>query len=116
MIYAIFIIIGLIIISAIIYSSYYSIIPKNYIKLESEILYFEERIKWESETGGDTGHKTIPTYYEPIISYKYLDTSHTYKPKILIHLDSPNFNKPIELFISPNNPKDVRHKRIKKST
>ena len=116
MLYTILIIIGLIIISAIIYSSYYSVIPKNYIKLENEILHFEERIKWESETGGDTGHKSMPTYYEPIISYKYLANSHIYKPKIPIHLDSPDFNKVIEIFINPNNSKDVRHKLSKKPT
>ncbi|MBO0592221.1 hypothetical protein I2486_12505 [Cellulophaga sp. E16_2] len=98
------------IISAIIYGTYYSSIPKDFIKVENEILYFEERIRWESETGGNTGHISMPTWYEPIISYNYLDIKYMYKAKINISLDAPDFNKSIEIFISPKNPEDARHK------
>ncbi|QLE02415.1 hypothetical protein HX109_12925 [Galbibacter sp. BG1] len=78
--------------------------------MESEILYFEERIRWETRTGGDSGHIAIATYYNPIISYSYLGSTFIYKPKVTASLKIPDFNTDVEIFIQPENPKNAKHK------
>jgi len=95
---------------------YYSIIPSNFINVKSEILYFEERIRWEDSSGAG-GESSTPvsskTYYEPIINYTYLEEKIIYNPKKSISIDSPDFNRKIDIYIDPKNPKNARHRYSK---
>ena len=113
MIYVIFILIVLITLGGLIFYYYQTNIPNNFIKVESNILYFEERIRWKTEIN-ETGNSTLATYYIPIISYDYLNTTYIYNPKIFPSVSKPNFNISVEIFVNPNQPKNAKHKLYKR--
>lgn len=112
----VFIFIGILILLGVIQNIYYSVIPSSFIKVESEILYFEERIRWEDSSGSGGESSTpmsSPTYYEPVVNYVYLGEKMIYYPKKTFRIKSPDFNRKLEIFINPNNPKDARHRFTK---
>ncbi len=101
---------GLLFLGALIYHTYYSIIPSNFIKVESFIDYYEEHIPWNDGFGSNDGPEKKTPYFEPIIKYKFNEKVNRYIPKRNIRLDNPDFNKIIEIYLDPNAPERTRHK------
>ncbi len=101
---------GFLLLGAIIYNIYYSIIPSNYIKVESFVDYYEEHIPWNDGFSSEDGPEIKAPYFEPIIKYTLNGKIIQYRPKKNLRFDKADFNKTIEIYLDPNAPEKTRHK------
>lgn len=107
-IFAGFVCFGLLILFGLILHVFYSSIPSYYVRVKSKILYFEERIRWTDSS--DNCPEVSRTDYEPVIQYYFKDETYLYDGKISFMMKSVDFNKKIDIYIDPTNPKNARHR------